>query len=69
MIMPQNSSTMEKNGGGGPNSAGVDVLNLTPQQQDTIANFDKTSFLSDQVILMLTNLSCILFLYSGSNST
>ena len=26
-----------------------DALNLTPQQQDTVANFDKLSFLSDQV--------------------
>ena len=26
-----------------------DALNLTPQQQDTVANFDKISFLSDQV--------------------
>ena len=48
VIMPQNSATLGKEGGG-PNSAAADMLNLTPQQQETMANFDKISFLSDQV--------------------
>ena len=45
VIMPQSSAT----DGIGSTTAPADTLNLTPQQQDTVANFDKISFLSDQV--------------------
>ena len=48
VIMPQSSPAACKDSGG-MNVPTADVLNLTPQQQDTVANFDKISFLSDQV--------------------
>jgi hypothetical protein len=50
--MPQNASSVEKDSTGQSIST-ADVLNLTPQQQDTVANFDKISFLSDQVKTLL----------------
>jgi len=50
--MPQNASSLEKDSTGQSIST-ADVLNLTPQQQDTVANFDKISFLSDQVKTLL----------------
>ena len=48
MILPQSSSSACKDISG-KSIAPSEVLNLTPQQQDTVANFDKISFLSDQV--------------------
>ena len=48
MILPQSSSSACKDISG-KSIASSEVLNLTPQQQDTVANFDKISFLSDQV--------------------
>ena len=52
VIMPQNTSSLERDSTGQSIST-ADVLNLTPQQQDTVANFDKISFLSDQVKTLL----------------
>ena len=52
MILPQTSSPASKDNGG-KSITSAEVLNLTPQQQDTVANFDKISFLSDQVIFCL----------------
>ena len=48
VILPQSSSSACKDISG-KSIAPSEVLNLTPQQQDTVANFDKISFLSDQV--------------------
>ena len=48
VILPQSSSSAYKDISG-KGIAPSEVLNLTPQQQDTVANFDKISFLSDQV--------------------
>ena len=50
VILPQSPSLTAGKDNGGKIVQPAEVLNLTPQQQDTIANFDKISFLSDQVI-------------------
>ena len=49
MIMPHGSTSNGKDGSERTLQPPSDALNLTPQQQDTVANFDKISFLSDQV--------------------
>ena len=48
VIMPHSSTSNGKDGSE-KTLQPSDALNLTPQQQDTVANFDKISFLSDQV--------------------
>ena len=53
MILPQTSSSTAGKDNGGKGMPPSEVLNLTPQQQDTVANFDKISFLSDQVNIVL----------------